>query len=88
MLPLEMELRGWVSVFRFGIPIILSIHIFYCIIETIVKLKQNSVPVFHSSLGCTACLLHNLLGEIVPAPVLLCLPRTCHPSQERFHYVP
>lgn len=38
---------------------------------------------FHSSLGHTACLLHNLLGETVPASVLLVSPTNLPPIKER-----
>lgn len=64
-----MELQGLVSLFRFGISTISIIHIFFSITDII--FKANSAPVFHSSLGWIACLLHNLLGEVVPAPVLV-----------------
>lgn len=73
-----MELQGRVSLFRFGIPVILIIYIFYNITDIILKLRQIC-PWFHSSVGWIAWLLHNLLGEVVPAPVLLVSPMNLPP---------
>lgn len=44
-----------------------------------IKIKANYVPVLQSSLGWETCLLHNLLGDVAPAPVSLTSPMSLPP---------